>query len=309
MQDPFTGKQTCLSGAVLPTAREWTDLLGDHRKRLWAFDQLVKKAGECGIRADKDRDFAVLPEDEVSLLESAGGEWAELGVALREFRRLLPFLEMSIFGFETAGEEDVFDANTSKLVRIGGGVEALAFQSADHSIYKFFFFIEPGDVGAAFAFDRTAEGALVATAARGSYALLFAKLLAIHQIGIPTEVIGITPEGILVVKQTLGTALSQGTDTSKMLPAGLIEIPSRFLTANRDHPRLLFMDGVPWLVADLHARNFVRCSDGALRVIDLVAAPWPADLTAGEPLIADWLARVQIDPHANALPSSRDDEL
>jgi hypothetical protein len=308
MQDPVTGKQTCLCGAILPAAREWADLLGDHRKRLRAFDQLVKKAGECGIRADKDRDFAILPEDEVSLLESAGGEWAEFGLALREFRRLLPFLEMGIFGFEEGGE-DIFDANTSKLVRIGGGVEALAFQSADRSIYKFFVFIEPGDVGAAFAYHRAAEGAFVATAVRGSYALLFAKLLAIHQIGIPTEVVGITPEGVLVVKQTLGTALPQGTDTSKMLPAGLIEIPSRFLTANRDHPRLLFMDGIPWLVADLHARNFVRCSDGTLRVIDLVAAPWPADLTAREPLIADWLARVKIDPTANALPGARDDEL
>ena len=94
-----------------------------------------------------------------------------------------------------------------------------------------------------------------------------------------------------------------------MLPAGLIEIPSRFLRADRDHPRLFFLEGEPWLVADLHARNFVRCTDGALRVIDLVAAPWPMDLTAREPLIADWLARVRMDPMTSALPGAHDDEL
>ena len=65
----------------------------------------------------------------------------------------------------------------------------------------------------------------------------------------------------------------------------------------------------PYLVADLHARNFVRCVDGALRVIDLVAAPWPAALTAREPAVADWLARVRHDPAASALPGARDEDL
>ena len=89
----------------------------------------------------------------------------------------------------------------------------------------------------------------------------------------------------------------------------LIEIPSRFLRANRDHPRLLFFNGQGWLIADLHARNFVRCEDGRLRVIDLVAAPWPTGTTHAHPLITDWLERVRKDPNASALPSARDDEL
>ena len=124
-----------------------------------------------------------------------------------------------------------------------------------------------------------------------------------------TEVIAVTPEGILVAKQALGEALPQGDDVSGVLPAGLIEIPSRFLRANRDHPRLCFTGDQAWLVADLHARNFVRCPDGALRVIDLVAAPWPDQETARSPLIQDWLARVRMDPAAGVLPAADDAEL
>jgi hypothetical protein len=124
-----------------------------------------------------------------------------------------------------------------------------------------------------------------------------------------TEVVAATPEGILIAKQALGEPLPQGDDMSGSLPADLIEIPSRFLRANRDHPRLFFLGGRAWLVADLHARNFVRGLDGALRVIDLVAAPWPADLTARETLIAGWLARVRADPTVGALPGARDEEL
>lgn len=308
MQDPFTGRPTCLCGSRLPDIEARSALLGDHRDRLRAFHQLVQKAGECGIGADKDRDFAVLAEDEVSLLETAGGPWAELGLAIREFRRRLPLLDLEVFGFPSTGE-DIFETNTPRLVRIGGGVEALAFQSADASIYKFFFFREPGYIGAAFNFAPNGDGGLSALAVPASYELLLAKLALIQTIGIPTEVIGITPHGILVVKQMLGEALPQGADTSRLLPAGLIEIPSRFLRADRDHPRLFFWEERPWLVADLHARNFVRCSDGGLRVIDLVAAPWPMEITVRETLIAGWLERVRCDPGASVLPPSSDDEL
>ena len=62
-------------------------------------------------------------------------------------------------------------------------------------------------------------------------------------------------------------------------------------------------------VADLNARNFVRCTDGALRVIDLVAAPWPASIADQHREIGAWIERVSHDPHASALPGARDEEL
>src|SRR5207237_1377271 len=112
--------------------------------------------------------------------------------------------------------------------------------------------------------------------------------------------------------------------------ANLIEIPSRFLRANRDHPRLFFLSGCgvspasaakeaggvpraplpqPFLIADLHARNFVRGSAGALHVIDLVAAPWPVETSARDPWMCEWFERVRANPAASALPAVRDEEL
>lgn len=308
MQDPLTGQHTYLKGGELPGAAERGALLGDHRARLRALDQLVQAAGECDIRADQDRDFVRLPEDEVSLLELTGGPWARLGDALREFRGRLPLIGLDVFGFDAAGDAPL-DVNTSQIFRIGGGVEALAFEGPDKSIYKFYFFREGGEVGATFRFSKSDEVAVQATATPGSYRLLFQKLLLIHEMGMPTEVVGVTPEGILIVKQTLGEILPHGMNMADKLPANLIPIPSRFLRADRDHPRILFFEGEPWLIADLHARNFARCSDGALRVIDLVAARWPEEGPAAEKLITDWLERVRSDPDASALPGSRDDEL
>lgn len=309
MQDPFTDQSTIIRGRLLPGAVERGALQDDHERRLEALARLGAAAAECGLRADTDRDLVLLAEDEVSLLESAGGAWAALGLAIRDFREYLPLLPLEAFGFPAEAENPLEESNP-RLRRIGGGVEAWAFAADDGSVYKFYLPREEKRIGSAFGFRPGDESLLHAEAGLGDYRALLEKLLLIHLLGgMATEVVAVTPEGIVVAKQALGDPLPQGDDMSRRLPGGLIEIPSRFLRANRDHPRLLFHRDSAWLVADLHARNFVRGTDGALHVIDLVAAPWPQRETDTHGLIADWLQRVRHDPGASALPSGSDDEL
>ena len=237
-----------------------------------------------------------------------GGEWAALGSAIRAFRATLPLVRLEDFGF-SAEADDPFEANTARLTRIGGGVEALAFADAERSVYKFFLFREGGDVGATFAFRRGERDLLEATAVPGSYRRLFEKLRLTHVFGMPTEIIGLTPEGILVAKQAFGRMLPEKTDVSGLDPARLIPIPSRFLRADRDHPRLAFLDGEPWLVADTHDRNVVADETGAWRIIDLVAAPLPPVWLGQMRLFADWIERARHDPRAEALAPVDDAEL
>jgi len=308
MQDAFTGQPTRIQGPVLPDAAGRAALQDDHGRRLEALARLGEAAAQCGLRADTDRDLVLLKEDEVSLLEAAGPEWAALGAAIRALRATLPLMSLADFGFSDTEESPLEEVNP-RLVRIGGGVEAWAYEAEDRSVYKFYRPREEKTIGSAFGFQRGDETLLLAEARLGDYRALLEKLLAIQLLGgMATEVVGVTGEGILVAKQTLGEPLPQGDDTSQSLPAGLIEIPSRFLRANRDHPRLLFMGGQPFLVADLHARNFVRGADGRLHVIDLVAGPWPGKPLL-DPLMEAWLGRVRADPDAAALPDSPDDEL
>ncbi len=306
--DPFTGQPTFLDGPRLPDAAGQAAILDGHRQRLRAFDHLVEAAGQCGIATDKDLDLVRLAEDEVSLLEGAGGEWAALGEAIRRFRRHLLLVPLETFGFRS-DVDDPFEANTAQLTRIGGGVEALAFANARSSVYKFFLFREGGEVGATFAFARGDDGLLQATAVPGSYRMLFEKLRLTHVFGIPTEIIGLTPEGILVAKQAIGRALPEKTDVSGLHPTRLIPIPSRFLRADRDHPRLAFLDDEPWLVADTHDRNVVTAADGSWRIIDLVAAPLRPAWTGRLPLFREWIERARLDPYAEALAPVRDEEL
>ena len=309
MHDPFTGQLTRIRGRTLPGPDERAALQHDHERRLAALARLGAAAAECGLRADSDRDLVLLAEDEVSLLEGAGGEWAALGDAIRAWRHIVPLQPLEAFGFPADTDNPLEEPN-ARLRRIGGGVEAWAFAAEDGSVYKFYLPREEKRIGSVFGFRPGDEAALLAQAQLGDYRGLLEKLWLIHALGgMATEIVAVTPEGIVVAKQTLGDPLPQGDDTSGSLPPELIEIPSRFLRANRDHPRLLFHGGAAWLIADLHARNFVRAIDGELRVIDLVAAPWPASETRRHPLIGEWLVRVRADPHAGLLPAAADDEL
>jgi hypothetical protein len=310
MQDPFTGLPTRIRGRRLPGTGERLGIQDDLLRRLEALARLGAAAAECGLRADSDRDLVLLAEDEVSLLEGSGPEWAAFGGAIRAFRADIPLLALSRFGFSESAENPLEEPNPL-LRQIGVGVEAWAYAStADGSVYKFYLPREDKRIGSEFGFQRGEDTLLHATARLGSYRALLEKLLIIHLLGgMATEVVAATPEGILVAKQALGDPLPQGDDMSRDLPAGLIEIPSRFLRANRDHPRLLFVGEAAFLVADLHARNFVRDADGFLRVIDLVAGPWPEFELARNPLSSAWLERIRADPQAPALPPAADRDL
>lgn len=309
MQDHFSGRPSFIKGSQLPEVAAQEYLLNDHGRRLEAFDRLRAAAAECGIGTDPDRDLLVLPEDAVSLLEGTGGAWAELGDSIRTFRATLPLLPLDLFGFPAESEDSL--AEGSPILRhIGGGVEAWAFQDHEDSIYKFFRPIEGQWIGATFRYEPDEDHSLRAEACPGSYRDLLEKLDVVNAIGgMPTEVIGVTPEGVLVVKQVLGERLPEGTDTSVMLPPALILWPSRFLRCDRDHPRLAFVRGRAWLVADTHDRNVVRVADGSVRIIDIVAAPVNAAVTGHHPLLLDWLERVRLDPEAPLLAAACDDEL
>lgn len=308
--DPFTGRPTCIQGGRLPSDEERRTLQHDHRRRLEALARFGAAAARVGIGTDPDDDLVLWDADEIGLLAGADPLWHELDEAAHAFRELLPIIALEDFGFPEH-VEDLLAECGPRLRPISSGVEATAFEAEDHSIYKFFMPRESGRIGGTFEFRRGDEIALLADAADGTYRAMLEKFdLIVRLDGMPTEVIGVTKnEGVLVTKQTLGERLAEGADTSGVQPAPLIPIPSRFLRAHRDHPRLYFVDGCPWLVADLHSKNLVRAVDGMLRAIDLLAAPMPAELIAKEPLLADWLARALADPTASLLQPVADEDL
>ncbi len=309
MQDLFTGKKTCVRGRALPSIAERAALQDDQQRRLAALARLSAAATRVGIGTDPDDDLVLWPEDDLILLQSADELWGELASAVSAFRTLTPILPLELFGFPDNSDDPLGDGSP-KLRRIGSGVEAWAFVAEDGSVYKFYLPREGGRIGGSFSFRRGEDVVVEADASLGSYRALFEKLLLINLLeGMPTEVIGVSPEGVVIAKQTLGDRLPEGIDVTPLLPAALIGIPACFLRAHRDHPRLMFAGESAWFVADTHERNLAFDLAGGVRPIDLLAAPWPHEVARSEPLMVAWVERVRLDPNASLLAGARDDEL
>jgi hypothetical protein len=308
--DLFTGRPSRVRGATLLEPSEHDALQHDHERRLEALARLRAAAACVGFGTDPDDDLVLSAEDDLSLLAHADDLWSELAAALAAFRESVPLVPLGTFGFPEH-TDDPFGEGSSRLHRIGSGVEASAFQAEDGSVYKFFLPREGGRIGGSFAFVRgREEAAWFAEAALGSYRDVMEKLLLIQALGgMPTEVVGVTPEGVLIAKQSVGERLPEGMDTSEVLPPALVPIPSRFLRARRDHPRLFFHGHRVWFVADLHARNLVRATDRSLRLIDLLAAPLPVSSFAADPVMHRWIERMRLDPRGGALAEVPDADL
>src|ERR1035437_7564750 len=182
-EDAFTGQPTRIRGRTLPDAASRAALQYDHERRLEALARLGAAATECGLRADSDRDLVLLAEDEVSLLEAAGAEWAALGEAIRAWRALLPLRTLEDFGLPPAAENPLEEAN-ARLRRIGGGVEAWAFAAeADGSVYKFYLPREEKRIGSVFGFQPGDETALLAEARLGDYGGVLGEIPPFHPPG------------------------------------------------------------------------------------------------------------------------------
>src|SRR5690606_34980944 len=191
MQDPFTGRPTCICGGKLPEPGWQAALLDDHQRRLAALARFGAAAARVGIGTDPDDDLILWAEDELSLLAGADALWHELDEAARAFRALLPILPLETFGFppETT---DLLTECGPRLRPISSGVEATAFEAEDHSIYKFYAPREDGRIGGSFEFRRGDDVALYAEACTGSYRAMLEKLLLVVRLGgMPTEVIGV----------------------------------------------------------------------------------------------------------------------
>ena len=151
----------------------------------------------------------------MSLLEGAGAEWAALGAAIRALRASLPLRTLADFGFSEEEDNPLEEANP-RCARSGSAsrrgpsrrwATARSTSSTCRGSEK--------RIGSEFGFERGDETLLLAAARLGDYRALLEKLLIIQALGgMATEVVAVTPEGILVAKQTLGEPLPQGDDMS-----------------------------------------------------------------------------------------------
>ncbi|MFZ4765521.1 MAG: JAB domain-containing protein, partial [Roseimicrobium sp.] len=99
--------------------------------------------------------------------------------------------------------------------------------------------------------------------------------------GTPTEVVGVGPDGHVILKQPLSPQPlmpSAATDAA-ISAAGLQRIPQRLIDDPNAPPAYIgYVEGLPYLVTDLSRGNFIGDNQGRARINDPVVGQIPASL-------------------------------
>lgn len=265
--DPYTGAPSLITGSRV--TREQGQAIGhEHARRLRAGLREGREQSYTGpaLASDRSRAFSVNTPERVPLLSTA--QFAKL--------QRLPVIGE---GAEAQVHADHKNGVVYKVLQ-GAGARPTA------GIWPQVYFTSSGRLDYAFApAERPRQ---------------LATRLAIQTLigGTPTEVVGIGPDGHIILKQPLSPNPDlYDSMATAMRSAGLVEIPRGMLYDNHG-PRLFlaFVEGRPWLIMDVKTDNFVGDNQGDSRINDPIVANLPASTIAKVP----GLAAVVREAHSQA---------
>jgi hypothetical protein len=193
----------------------------------------------------------------------------------RKWGALLPRKRLSVVGkMEINGEKLTFSGMSGRQLGSTdfGNRESLVFIDRKNGVvYKVFDMDDEGTVGTRF--NINAEGLL--DTGRGGLVDLVEKIYVINAIGgTPTEILGLTEDGGLVVKQPYGGGAGKISASERQGAAqahGLVFVPNSVV---RSPYRNFYtgIGGLDFLIGDLHPGNFHRDTFQRARILDIITA-------------------------------------
>lgn len=274
--DPFTGIPSLITGQRLP--REQGRAIGHaHAQRLRAGLSSRPDSGNAG-----------------SALAASRAGTLNVGQGSADTPVRIPVLSAPQF------------SRLQKLPLIGEGAEAKVYADRQRgTVYKVLqgYAPVPGLIGSSALgvwpqVYYTAAGQLDYAFAPADRPRQLVVRLAVQTLvgGTPTEIVGIGPDGHIILKQPLSPAPEIGRDNDFIdnsglsiarNRAGLVEIPKALL-ADPQSPRvfLAVVEGRPWLLMDLHPDNFVGDNQAQGRINDAIVSHLPASIIAKVPGLA-----------------------
>ena len=207
------------------------------------------------------------------------------------------------------------DAST-RLEYVGEGMEAFVYRAPENPgvVYKFFP-LNVGETGVALRFDLhlDAEGRLDFEASYSKdQADLVDKVWLLNALGLPTEILGITEEGAIVVKQAEVAEPAAGADAASFSAqtGGLIlyapgaDAIAAPASIERE-TKVLWLDGEFWLLGDLWEANRMVNGGGVTHIVDAIATVIPADLATKSASLGRFLR--DVEAHAREHQSATQD--
>jgi len=220
------------------------------------------------------------------LTESDAGGAGEVGAGqLREYQKILPLVRDPSGGL-------VNIQTGRRLPQIGRGVEAYVYEDVEQGVvYKVYSEGTSSDrsIGMRVAIDGDGMAGLDT----GQLPDIIEKTWAINELGgTPTEIVGFTQDGEIVVKQPRGNDEAQYERAQVLAKAHLQEIPADILPRidMRSPLYYSYIAGQDVLLGDLHGKNFIGDTIGRGRINDLATHVLTAEELNKLPKLNVWIA-------------------
>jgi len=204
---------------------------------------------------------------------------------LREYQKILPLVRDPSGGL-------VNIQTGRRLPQIGRGVEAYVYEDVEQGVvYKVYSEGTSSDrsIGMRVAIDGDGMAGLDT----GQLPDIIEKTWAINELGgTPTEIVGFTQDGEIVVKQPRGNDEAQYERAQVLAKAHLQEIPADILPRidMRSPLYYSYIAGQDVLLGDLHGKNFIGDTIGRGRINDLATHVLTAEELNKLPKLNVWIA-------------------
>jgi hypothetical protein len=165
-------------------------------------------------------------------------------------------------------------------IKIGSGNEVVAYRARNAEVvYKVFGISPRGEMGSVHIPQTQPDGTVNMVARSGTFDEMLAKVEATNRMGgVPTEIVGVTKDGELIVKQPYSPDSNEYEFPVQMNQSGAVQVPYSMTFRSGWRIWIVSIDGRPMLVTDLLHGNFRPDSRGNDRVSDLSITPVPATL-------------------------------
>lgn len=192
------------------------------------------------------------------------------------------------------------ELRSTKMEVIAAEGESIVLRSGD-VVYKVFLPYPDSTISGAGRIERLSNGQLSFKTEGGNVRDILEKLRVLSALGgTPSELVGMTPEGAVVVKMPYAPEKKSGSVGDMLDRARLARIPQNVLPTHGDGAWLAVVDGKPYAIGDMRPDNYLTDNSGRRRINDIILAPIPDAAVVGNPRLAQLIleARAQ-EPATN----------
>lgn len=189
----------------------------------------------------------------------------------------VPLISLSKLGL--ISDEDGFleSASPQSFQPLKSGAEACPYVDLNAGVvYKLFFLLKNGGLGKKLSYELDDSGRFECRTEDATLVDTLTKLVTLHDAGAhPTEIVGLSDDGkYLIAKQPLATAYhdfekdqAEAIEILKGVPLSSQGIRGRAV--------LIWVNGLAWIVSDLHKGNIMRDAEGRPTIIDALTGAIP----------------------------------